>query len=145
MRFAALAALTALAAQSPARPVRWTIHADGRDRSATLRATIDPGWKLYSMTQPPGGPGPTRISVAGDAPLRLGGRVQRPSPDTIPHAIFGIMSEVYEDSVSFHIPLAGVSGRRQQLVVTVTYQACTNRVCLTPRTDTLRVMLPTRR
>lgn len=135
--FLLLAVTVGGSAQIPDRPVTWSLATPSAGAPARLTATIASGWKLYSLTQPAGGPMATRISVLGARPLRLGGRIERPSPDTIPDAIFGIMSEVYEDSVSFRIPLAGRSGRRQQLQIAVTFQACTTRVCLTPRTDTL--------
>jgi thiol:disulfide interchange protein len=97
------------------------------------------------MTQPPGGPRATLIEVVGSSAFRLAGPIRCLPPDTIPDANFGIMSEVYDDSVTFHLPLAGRSRRptgRRALVVAVTYQACTSRLCLTPRTDSVSAAVP---
>lgn len=90
------------------------------------------------MTQPSGGPGRTRIIVLGDPPFRLAGAITRRAPDTIPDANFGIMSEVYDDSVTFRLPIGGWS-RTGRLLVGVTFQACTARLCLLPRTDSVSV------
>ncbi len=135
------ALMTAVAYQAPPRPVTWSLVMDAasRGRVAVLRARIDPGWHLYSLTQPAGGPSATRIEIIGDPPLRLAGTIERRPPDTIPDANFGIMSEVYDDSAAFRLRLAGLPSRHARLRVAVTFQACTSRICLLPHTDTLEV------
>jgi DsbC/DsbD-like thiol-disulfide interchange protein len=138
------------------RPVTWSLSAPPMREAtgpgvlgfASLQARIAPGWHLYSLTQPPGGPRATRIEVAAGSAFRLGGSVRRAAPNTIPDANFGIMSEVYDDSVTFRLPLAGQSPRpwgRRRLIVAVTYQACTSRLCLTPRTDSVALVIPAAR
>jgi DsbC/DsbD-like thiol-disulfide interchange protein len=138
------------------RPVIWSLAApamlDAPGSSvlgvAALQARIAPGWHLYSMTQPPGGPRATRIEIAAGSAFRLAGAVRRPAPDTIPDANFGIMSEVYDDSVTFRLPLTDQPRRRwarRRLIVAVTYQACTSRLCLTPRTESVDVVVATAR
>lgn len=140
----------ASARQARPRPVTWSLSMRDPPRTgasalvgvAVLRARIGEGWHLYSMTQPPGGPRATRIEIVGDPPFRLAGPIERPAPDTIPDATFGIMSEVYDDSVTFRLPVASPSTRprsRSRILVAVTYQACTSRLCLLPRTDTVTV------
>lgn len=147
---------TASAQRVDPRPVTWSLAAPAMRKApgsgvlgvAALRARIAPGWHLYSMTQPPGGPRATRVEVTAGSAFRLAGSVRRPAPDTIPDANFGIMSEVYDDSVTFRLPLADQPrGRwaRRRLIVAVTYQACTSRLCLTPRTDSLDVVVATAR
>lgn len=147
---------TASAQQVDPPPVTWSLAAPAmRDAPgssvlgvAVLQARIAPGWHLYSMTQPPGGPRATRIEVAAGSALRLAGAIRRPAPDTIPDANFGIMSEVYDDSVTFRLPLTGQPRRpwvRRRLIVAVTYQACMSRLCLTPRTDSVAVNVATAR
>lgn len=138
------------------RPVTWSVSAPAMREApgsgvlgvAALQARIAPGWHLYSMTQPPGGPRATRIEVVASSAFRLAGSVRRPAPDTIPDANFGIMSEVYDDSVTFRLPLTGQPRRpwvRRRLIVAVTYQACTSRLCLTPRTESVDVVVATAR
>ncbi len=138
------------------RPVTWALSAPpmpeaagpGVTGFADLQALIAPGWHLYSMTQPSGGPRATRIEVVDGSVFRLAGSIRRPAPDTIPDANFGIMSEVYDDSVTFRVPLTERPRRpwgRRRLIVAVTYQACTSRLCLTPHTDTVSMTVPTTR
>ncbi len=140
----------ASAQQARPRPVTWFLWMPDTPQAgapalvgvAVLRARIDPGWHLYSLTQPLGGPRATRIEIVGDPPFRLAGPIERPAPDTIPDANFGIMSEVYDDSVTFRLPVAArfpPPRGRSRLLVAVTYQACTSRLCLLPRTDSVGV------
>ena len=152
---ALLLGATAAAAAQQARPqpVTWSLWMPDAPRTGTLvqggaallRARIDPGWHLYSLTQPAGGARATRIEIVGDPAFRLTGPIGRPAPDTIPDAAFGIMSEVYDDSVTFRLPVAArlpAPRGRSRLLVAVTYQACTSRLCLLPRTDSVAVTIP---
>ena len=47
---------------------------------ATVKARIEAGWHLYSLTQPPGGPIKTTISVTESRSFAQAGEVQQPEP-----------------------------------------------------------------
>jgi hypothetical protein len=143
--FFALATVAA-GGQEPPRPVSWSLSVTGGARGprvsgvAFLKARIESGWRLYSMTQPPGGARATMVEIL-DAPVyRLAGSIAAPPPDTVPDAYFNMMSEIYEDSVTFRVPLRRLGapgGNGGRLRVAVTFQVCSRRVCLLPRTDTV--------
>ncbi len=129
------------AAFSQDHPVTWKLSPpsqSGTSLVAKLDATIEEGWHLYSQTQPAGGPVPTSIAVVG-ARYALSAKPRAPEPDHIPDRNFNIISEVYSDSVRFSLPLHRAGTARDSLRISVRYQACTNRVCMPPRTDTLVV------
>lgn len=132
------------------RPVTWSLVLSGGLRAgdsgvtgvAELRARIDAGWHLYSLTQPAGGPRATVIRILSDPPFRLAGAIGRPAPETIPDRTSTGVSELYSDSVTFRLPIASrsrLSEGKRPLVVAVTYQACSARLCLAPRTDSISV------
>jgi thiol:disulfide interchange protein len=134
---ALLVAPVALLAQE--RPVTWKLSPPRTvrgERTAPLNATIDEGWYLYSQTEPPGGPIPTAISIVG-AEYKLLAIPRAPDPEHRPDRNFNIISEVYTDSVRFVLPLSRTGASRDSLRVAVRFQACTNRYCLPPRTDTV--------
>ena len=146
-----LVACVPAAAQQPrSHPVTWSLDMmtdvrsgdSGASAVAALEARIESGWHLYSLTQPTGGPRATVIVVLSDPPFRLAGAIGRPAPDTIPDRTTTGVSEVYTDSVRFRLPIGTRSllrpGRRP-LVIAVTYQVCSARLCLAPRTDSLEV------
>lgn len=116
--------------------------AAGDRLTATLRATVPSGWHLYSVTQPPGGPVPTTIEIPGPQ-FRLAGPIDGPIPTTAPDPNFSIVSEWYEDSAVFHLPVsvARTAEGKRTLTVHFGYQTCTSRYCLPPRVDTLTLAI----
>ena len=142
--------LVAASPRQRLRPVTWSVAMLGDLRSgdsgivgvAALRARMQSGWHVYSLSQPAGGPRPTAITIVSDPPFRLAGAIGRPAPDTIPDRTSTGLSEIYSDSVMFRLPIgvrALLPRGERPLVVAVIYQACSARLCLAPRTDTLEV------
>ena len=129
------------------KPVMWTgAVAPARVRpgglvDVRLTATIDTGWHLYSTTQPPGGPVPTRITVVSPG-FVLGGAVQFPKPTVHPDPNFQINVETYESAVTFTLPVrvdpAAPVGT-DTVVVSARYQACNATLCLPPQTAKVAV------
>jgi thiol:disulfide interchange protein DsbD len=124
------------------KPVTWCGDvapaqvAAGGIVSVRLTAAIDEGWHLYSTTQPPGGPVPTRIAVASPR-FSLDGSLAFPKPTVHADPNFGINVETYESAVTFTVPVrvdktAPVG--TDTVVVTARYQACNATLCLPPQT-----------
>ncbi len=77
-----------------------------------------------------------------DPPFRLAGPIGRPAPDTIPDRTSTGVSELYSDSVTFRLPVgtrSTLAAGTRPLVVAITFQVCSARLCLAPRTDSLTV------
>ena len=94
-------------------------------------------WHLYSITQPPGGPIATTITVGPSSVFRLAGPIRGSEPEIALDPNFGINTETHSDSITYRIPVIAspsATGTRQ-LVVTMRYQACNDRYCLQPVTD----------
>ena len=120
-----------------------TAHPGGTFRVA-IDAVIPIGWHLYSVTQPPGGPITTTFAIGPEAVFHQSGPIISPAPRLAPDPNFGIVSEWYEDSAHFALPVAvspGVRAGRWEVQVRVRYQTCTDRFCLPPREDTLHVRI----
>jgi thiol:disulfide interchange protein DsbD len=146
---ALLFGLVSRASAAQERPVTWRLSSPRAARGALiarLDATIADGWYLYSLTEPPGGPVQTTISVLGDA-LRLREAPAAPDPERRPDRNFNIISEVYTDSVQFALTLEHARPARdvpQPFAVAVRFQTCTNHYCLPPRTDTVVALITSR-
>ncbi len=75
-------------AAQPENPVVWSFRAPenggkvpaGGQTVIEVVATIEPGWHLYAITQPPGGPIATRISVPTGQLFAAAGPVTAPAP-----------------------------------------------------------------
>jgi len=132
------------------KPVTWAgVAAPARVAAGAmvmvrLTATIDEGWHLYSTTQPPGGPVPTRIGVVAAPGFALDGAVAFPKPTVHPDPNFQINVETYESAVTFTVPVrvdrAAPVGS-DTVVVSARYQACNATLCLPPQTAKVPVVV----
>ncbi|HEY8163937.1 MAG TPA: protein-disulfide reductase DsbD N-terminal domain-containing protein [Gemmatimonadaceae bacterium] len=133
------------------RPVVWSVRADsaatnpdGTLRSVVLRASINPGWHVYSITQTSGGPVPMKVQLDPAPPFALSPAVNAPQPTKGFDKNFGIETETYDGTPEFRIPVDvadGVDPAGGVVTVRVRYQACTDKVCLPARTETLTLPL----
>jgi len=141
--FSSLLLLVVLPALSTAKedPVQWTLGAPaGSEKVApggkaylALKATVGPGWHLYSPTTPAGGPIITKIQVA-ESPAIASYTVYRPPPVRKLDPNFQIETETYTGAANFLLELAtskSASGSAN-VVATVRYQVCSDTQCLPP-------------
>ena len=127
-------------------PVRWQIRrvettppTAGAEFRAVATARVAPGWHLYAMDEPEGGPVALEFSspAAGAATLVSVG-AERPFRDAAPGS--SGEADYYLGEVSFTLRLRwrGADGVGSlPVVLTVRYQACNDRMCLPPRTESL--------
>ena len=135
-------------------PVKFTGKAEpaqlkpGQNAKIVLTANIDPTWHLYSLTQPPGGPRPTRITIDEASPVKLVGAPIQPKPKVAPDPNFSLpgqppfMTETFDNQVNFTLNIKvndDASAGPQKIVVKVYFQACDDHQCLPPRTRPVEV------
>jgi thiol:disulfide interchange protein DsbD len=105
-----------------------------------VRGQIASGWYIYSITQGPGGPSPTSISLGENQPFKLVGAVKGPPPRVMFDSNFGIDTEIHDDNVAFTLTVA-VKAEAQagtpQLRINVRFQVCNETTCLPPTTRKL--------
>ncbi len=136
----------------PLRPVRWGLVggtsprtvASGQTVDVVLQAEIAEGWYIYSLTQKPGGPIPLRIQLVGAADVGVRGAIKAPKPVTKFDRNFGIETELHRGKprfvVSLGVPRGSVTGKRE-IHLGARYQACSETLCLPPRTEKVAVSL----
>ena len=136
--------------QKPPDPINWSARIDGPSQPSKpgslfkvmIEARIEKGWHLYSTEQAPGGPKPTRISLASDQLFEAGGAIDSPAPLTAHDDNFDIDTEFYEDAVTFTLPvrvLDRAAPGRYKVQLEIRFQSCTSQLCLPPRTVKLEV------
>jgi thiol:disulfide interchange protein len=122
-------------------PVQWSLRpvdgisrvAPGAQRYLELKASIQPGWHLYSPTTPQGGPIPTRIRVEPTSVIARY-EVYRPQPVRKLDPNFQIETETYTGDVTFLIGIttaASASGTTN-IEAQARYQVCSDTKCLPP-------------
>jgi thiol:disulfide interchange protein len=118
-------------------PVQWTLSsgktAPGGKAYLELRATVEPGWHLYSPTTPPGGPIVTKIQVA-ESPAIASYTVYRPAPIRKLDPNFQIDTETYTGAANFLLELVTSKSAfgSAKIEATVRYQVCSDTKCLPP-------------
>ena len=129
-------------------PVHWTAEAasasvaPGGTLTVAVKAVIDPGWYIYSITQGEGGPVPSKVSLAADQPFSLAASVTGTKPKVKFDQNFSMEVEVHEGQVAYSVPVEvsrGVGNGANEILIRARYQACTNRICLPAQTERISV------
>jgi thiol:disulfide interchange protein len=134
------AAPTPVRAQSP---IHWTLAGAPKapvKPGATLtlqpRAEIEPGWHLYALTEPPGGPLALVFRLKKDPLFTLTGTIATTTPprrQLDPN--FNLETEFHEDRAAFTVPVklaANAPVGPHSLTLVIAYQTCNDRFCLPP-------------
>lgn len=136
-------------AQHPSDVVHWTAVAPagivkpGENATIKITADIEPGWHLYALTQPEGGPRRIEIKAAKSSPFTVVTTgIAAPLPKVDRDPTFNLDSHYYDEKTTIDVPVAVPSttppGKRS-VALEIIYQACSGRLCLRPATETLRV------
>ncbi len=131
----ALLTLSVAQAQFPGsgpERMKWTAAAEGGE--LILKGEIEKGWHLYSTIPVKDGPFPTTIEAKG---ITLGKRIVELTPKKKFDPNFEVDVQTFDEKAEIRIPITAKSG--DSATVDVTYQLCSDRTCLNPRTKTLTV------
>jgi hypothetical protein len=135
--------------QIPAQIAQWSVQPlpqtplhTGDSLSVVLSAQIQEGWHVYSLLQAPGGPIPLSVKLEENPAFALHGLPKSSKPVSIYDKTFSMVTKFHEHSVAITVPLlvsAKAPAGRQQAVIDVRFQACSDRICLPPSTVHLNV------
>src|SRR5215471_4352069 len=150
---ACLVCVAGLATPRPAQaqtPVHWKLAPapnakaePGKSITLVLTATIDDGWHLYAMTEPPG-PIALTFDIDKSGPFTLANAITESAPTKKFDPNFNVMTEYHATTATFTIPLAIADTAPlgpQAFALTVRYQTCNDRFCLPPTNEKLQVEL----
>ena len=143
MRASAIAAAPPTPARWSARPAERRPSAPGATFSVLLTADIQPGWHLYALDEPDGGPLATEIGLAKNDPLTLLD-VNEPEPHKVPDPLTHAVAGIFLHAAVFTLKLQAPRTRPPQDAVShilVRYQMCNDQVCLPPHTETVALPL----
>lgn len=135
-----LLAVTICANATTLNPVAWVASVvpqqvtPGGTLVLQLRAVIEPGYHLYSMTTPSGGPIRTRFRV--NVPTGItASAVRQPKPDTDWDSTLDVKVETFSGTTVFLVPLLvarSLPEGNYEVEVVAKYQACSKDLCLAP-------------
>jgi thiol:disulfide interchange protein len=125
---------------SPLNPIQWTLSTDGAavapGKTVLLRlhAEVEPGFHVYSLTTPEGGPIPTTIQLA-PSPMVRKSVVYQPKPERRNDPTFNVPIELFSGSTDFLIAATlqdAIAEGTQTITAKARYQACSDQICLPP-------------
>ncbi|HEV8157409.1 MAG TPA: cytochrome c biogenesis protein CcdA, partial [Pyrinomonadaceae bacterium] len=129
-------------------PTKWSLESDAKGKTfrkdeifkAKLKAEIEDGWHLYAVEQPEGGPFPTKITLADNAPFVIDGKIESANPIVKPDLNFlvddkPLETKFFEKQADFTLPIKTASDTNADvLAVNVRFQVCNDTLCLPPKT-----------
>ena len=146
---AALLLLSATAYAAPKSPAQWHVKTvpaaakAGTKIAITVSGQIDPGWHLYALEEPEGGPIATVIGLTeGDSADLLS--VDESKPIVIDDPLFHLRTGFFRGTADFTLHLRVDPSAKpglNPLHVLIRFQSCSDQVCLPPHTDTVEVPL----
>lgn len=118
------------------QPVTWSYAAkklNAKEAVLYLKATIEPGWHLYSQNLKPGGPIPTSFSfVPAKGNYSLVGKVQEPKAISKEEKVFKMTVAYFENTVIFQQKIK-LLGKKPFIVKgKLEYMVCNDAQCLPP-------------
>ncbi len=100
-----------------------------------VTAVPDEGWHLYSLTQKPGGPEKTVLTLAENAVIGSAGAFTGPAPKRVRDTAFDMDVELHEGRTEFVAPLVlktGTAAGAQKIEGKIHFMLCNAQNCLPP-------------
>lgn len=128
-------------------PTKWSLEVKegqikkGDPVTVVLKAAVEPGWHLYALDQPAGGPIATTIKVSEGKPFEISGGIKTPTPPQIkpdPNFIVNdrpLETKFFLDAAEFSVPLKALDDTSSSdISLDVRFQLCNDTFCLPPKT-----------
>lgn len=117
-------------------PVKWKIELDdtgAAEKAIVFTATNDPGWHLYDMNLPEGGPVSTSFTFETLEGAELIGTPESSiQPTTVYDELFGMELRWYGGTVSFTQKFRVTDPAKFKMVGELEFMACNDETCLPP-------------
>jgi len=126
-------------------PVHWTYSAKkiaGKEYEVHLTAKMENGWHIYAQKQPKDAIAvPTTFLFTKNPLVTLTGKpIEKGKKETYMDKVAGITQYYYADSVEFIQVFKLKAQVKTSLIGSVTFQACTNEMCLKEKTENFNIM-----
>lgn len=137
--------------QRPTDVVKWSadgpsasVSPDRRTVHVKVTAEIQPGWKLYALQQPKGGPKPLLFATSDGSPFKVSAsHIIAPKSKVLKQdENFAVDTHYYENDAAFTLPVSmprSLAAGDHEIPLEVTFQACGSELCLRPFTQKLPV------
>lgn len=133
-------ALTA-AAQSTVTWSASTKMTSKTEGTLTITGTIEPGWHIYGLTLPEGGPNPTKVSFVRQGVEFTGELHVSPAPIKQFDSMFDLELTFWENKVVFTRNFKITDPKTASLQAQINFMCCDDSQCRPPKTDKIDIKL----
>lgn len=135
MVFGLMLSLVALA-QAPEASVRWQVTVrmtSATEGTAVFKARLQPGWHLYGMQLPQGGPKPTVIDLAASKGVKFTSPLKPDrEPLTVHDKMFGIDLNWWDSDIVIRRKFTVTDPSDARIAGKITYMGCNDQTCSPP-------------
>jgi thiol:disulfide interchange protein DsbD len=117
------------------KPVRWSYAAkkiNNKEAVVFLRATIQPGWHIYSQNVKDGGPIKTSFTFTPSKEYAVVGKTSEPSPISKYEEAFKMDVTYFENTVTFQQKVKLNSPNAKAVKGQLEFMTCNDHKCLPP-------------
>ena len=117
------------------QPVRWRsfveMHGNG-EGTLGIQALVEPGWHLYGLELPAGGPKATAFDFSGSEGIKFTGELTPArAAKEVKDDMFGMELSWWDSNIEFYIPFK-VTSTAPVYKCTVSYMTCDGNTCMPP-------------
>ncbi|WP_167547191.1 protein-disulfide reductase DsbD family protein [Stieleria maiorica] len=127
--------------ESQQEPVTWSASyvTNGQQGRLEIEATVGRSWHIYSTTQPPGGPLPTKFTIASPKSVSLAGKFKpdHPPMKSVSDIYPGVTIEEHEGVVRWSAAIQLPAGFQDPIKVDVKALVCQTGGSCMPANETL--------
>jgi DsbC/DsbD-like thiol-disulfide interchange protein len=126
-------------------PVTWAYAAkktSATEATVFIKATIQPGWHIYSLNVKEGGPIKTSFTFTKSADYVLVGKVTEPKPITKYEKVFSMNVSYFEKEVVFQQKIKLKSAKATVVKGSLEFMTCNDQKCLPPDGVNFSINLP---
>jgi thiol:disulfide interchange protein DsbD len=117
------------------QPVKWSFDSkriSEKEAEVIFKATIDPGWHVYSNDLPEGGPIPTSFNFTASGEYELKGKITTPKPIEMYDKAFEMDLRYFNGVAEFTQRIALKTTEAFQITGELEFMACDDSRCLPP-------------
>lgn len=130
-------------AQEAATPVRWRSFiktAPDGTGTVTFRALVTPGWHLYGLSIPEGGPKATTFDLSGSTGVKFVSAVTpKRKPIEVEDKLFDMTLTWWDSNVEFTVPFKVTDKDSARINCKISYMACDGTSCRPPKTENISI------
>lgn len=131
---------------SAQNPIKWRSSIKMVSKTegiVTMKAIIEPGWHLYGIDLPKGGPKATSFDFSSSVGIKLIGNVEPSAKPKVVHdKLFDLKLNWWEESLSFTQRFKLEGKGEAKVNATISYMGCNDETCLPPSTKTINIVVP---